>query len=284
MALAVLWIAAVTGAIFAGPIRWLIGEWSDNPYFQHGPLVPIVSFVLAAAAWPHLRIAAAPTGRGGPALVIAGLLLRVLGAAGGSEFLGAVGLIPVLAGLVLWWLGPDGLRRLAFPIGYLFVALPLPFMDDIGFYFQRISTISTTVLVRLLGVPATYQGAEVSLPPANFGAASFFVGVQCSGLYSSMALVALGLIFLRLLDLNTWLPRIALIAAVFPIALLTNDIRLGTLLWIAYRYSSDVAMSYYHNLGGAFFWALALSLFFAVGKGLEWLRPRVASSSPASYS
>lgn len=266
-ALAGAWLAALSAVVFLAPLGWLLREWGDNPYYEHGPFVPLIALGLAAFALPRLRERGLPreTGVAGPALVAAGLALRLAGALGGSEFLGAVGLVALIAGFTAWWLGLAGLRTLAFPIAYLLIALPLPFMDDVGFYFQRLSTLATAGAVRLLGVPATYQGAEVSLP-----AAQFFVGVQCSGLYSTVSLTMLGLLFLRLLDLDGWLRQALLVAAIPLVAIVSNVFRLSSLLVIAHRQSAEVAMAYYHALGEFAFWLLAMALLFLIGKGLEW--------------
>ncbi len=263
--LAASWLAVLVGLVFAGPILWLTREWLDNPYYEHGLFVPLVSAVLVVLALPRLvRRVPVSVGWVGPALVVAGLALRVVGALAGSEFLAALALVLVLLGLAGWWLGPPGLRLLAFPIGYLLVAIPLPFMDDLGFYFQRLSTVATASLVALVGVPATYQGAEVSLP-----AASFIVGVQCSGLYSTVTLASLGLLFMRVLGLPSVGRNLLLLGAIVPVALTANVFRLGSLLCIAHWQDADAAMRYYHDLGGVVFWLLALGLLFAVGKALE---------------
>jgi exosortase len=264
-ALAGVWLAVLMGLVFAGPIAWLVRQWQDNPYYEHGPFVPLVSLVLAAVALPRLvELARGRPGGVGPVLVIAGLILRILGASAGSDFLGAVALVFVLAGFAGWWLGRPGMQTLAFPIGYLFLAIPLPFMDDLGFYFQRLSSATTTVIVRLVRVPAIYQGAEVSLPDA-----SFIVGIPCSGLYSTVTLTALGLLYLRLLDLRSWRRKLLLIALIPPVAVATNVFRLSSLLGLAHWQSADVAMRYYHDLGDVVFWFVAMALLFAIGKGLE---------------
>ncbi|MSP11509.1 MAG: exosortase/archaeosortase family protein [Chloroflexi bacterium] len=282
------WVVLLIALVFAGPITWLVREWGDNPYYGHGPLVPLVSLVLVALVWPHLgsllrrnsqrsslpvRPAGLPvTLPWGFILVATGLGLRLLGTATESDFLGALALLLVLAGIGRWWLGREGMRLVAFPLAYLAFAIPLPFMDDIGFYFQRLSTAATTVLLKLGGVPASYQGAEVSLPSA-----SFVVGVQCSGLYSTVTLTALGLLYVYMLNLRSW-PRRLLLIAVIPLVTVTaNVFRLGSLLTIAYWQNADVAMRYYHALGDVVFWFLAMALLFVIGKGLEWTQPRGGS-------
>ncbi len=269
---ATLWLAVLVGLVFLGPIVWLVREWQDNPYYEHGPFIPLVSLVLMVLALPQLLGSLGRSSWLGPAFVVLGLALRLIGASAGSDFLSALALLLVLAGLAGWWLGRSGLRSVAFPLSYLLFAIPLPLMDDLGFYFQRLSTALTTVVVKLFGVPATYQGAEVSLPSA-----SFVVGIQCSGLYSTVTLTALGLLFVRMLDLHSRRRKLLLLAAIPIITVASNVFRLSSLLGLAHWQSADVAMQYYHNLGDVVFWLLAMGLLFVVGKGLEWTEPRHVS-------
>ncbi|MBI3941774.1 MAG: exosortase/archaeosortase family protein [Chloroflexi bacterium] len=266
------WFTILVILVFAGPILWLVKEWQDNQYYEHGPFVPLVSIALVILTLPRLVPPVGQTTRAGPILFIVGLSLRFVSLVTGSEFLGALALVILLAGLAGWWLGRKGLQSTAFPISYLLLAVPLPFMDDLGFYFQRLSTVSTTVLIKLAGVPATYQGAEISLPDA-----SFIVGIQCSGLYSTVSLTALGLLFVRLLDLHSWRRRLLLIAAIPIITVVANIFRLGSILGLAYWQNSDIAIHYYHNFAGIVFWLLAMGMLFAVGKGLEWTQSPDAS-------
>jgi exosortase len=270
--LAAAWLTGLVALAFAGPILWAVREWRDNPYYGHGPYVPLVSLVLVALALPGLQKSNGKGTAVGPVLLTAGLALRLLGAFAGSDFLGLLALLIVLTGFAVWWLGGPGLRALGFPVAYLLLAIPLPFMDDLGFYFQRLSTMTTSLALRGIGVPATYQGAEVSLPSA-----SFVVGVPCSGLYSTVSLMALGLVFVRVLDLGSWWRRLALIATIPVVALASNLFRLSSLLGIAYWQDADTAMRYYHTLGDVVFWSLAMGLLFAIGKGLEWTASRGAS-------
>jgi exosortase len=271
-ALMAAWLAGLVGLVFAAPILWLVREWGDNPYYEHGPLVPLISLGLAGVALHQLGPRTGRASRAGLAMLVVGLALRLVGAVVGSEFLGALALVLVLAGFGGWWLGRTGLRSLAFPVAYLLFAVPLPLIDDLGFYFQRLSTATTSALVKLGGIPASYQGAEISLPSA-----SFIVGIQCSGLYSSVTLTALGLLFLRLLDLRSWRRRTLMVALIVPIALASNIVRLSWLLAIAHADGADVAMQSYHDLGGFVFWGLAMGLLFMTGKGLEWTQSRADS-------
>src|SRR5262249_35419994 len=170
-------------------------------YYEHGRLIPVAAAAVGLYAVSGARFR--PTGetagrwtRLSLGLLGIGIALRVVGAVGGSDFLGALGILPALAGVIGYVLGGSALRALAFPIAYLIFMVPMPFMDDLGFYFQRVSSAGAAFLMKGVGVPVTYQGAEVSLPDANF-----IVGIPCSGLYSLMTLTALGLLYARILEL-----------------------------------------------------------------------------------
>ncbi len=271
--IAALWLTLLLALIFWQPLTWLVREWGDNPYYEHGPFIPLISLILIALALPRLLASQSKPNRIGVLLLVVGLVLRIGGAFITSEFISTLALVFVVLGLAGWWLGRAGMRAFAFPVAYLLFAIPMPFMDDMGFYFQRFSTALTTVAVRLVGVPATYQGAEVSLPSA-----SFIVGVQCSGLYSTVTLTALGLLFVQLLDLRTWRRKLLLVAAIPLITVASNVFRLSSILGVAYWQNADVAISYWHNLAEGVFWLLAMVLLFALGKGLEWKQKDASSS------
>jgi exosortase len=260
--------------LFAVPIRWLVVEWQQNDYYAHGPFVPLTCLVLGGLA----------LGRGLPAddrgraasgwllLTVGGLALRAVAAALGSDFLGATALVPTLLGAVGYLAGHGAARALTFPIGFLLFAVPLPFMDDLGFYFQRLSSAGAAGLLQVVGVPATYQGAELSLPNA-----SFVVGTPCSGLYSTVALTGLGILYARMLGLPSRRQGLALIGLLVPLAIFTNVVRLGSLLSVAYVWGSEIAMAYYHNALDIVFWALAMALLLATGKGVQWIGSRAAA-------
>jgi exosortase len=271
-------LALLAGALFATPVEWLIGEWQSNDYYLHGPMVPAASAMLGWLAWMGRREGERRGGEGRWSgalwlgLVVLGIGLRLAGGALGSPFLGAVGFVPALLGAI-GYLGGSPLGRLtAFPVLFLLFAIPLPVMDDLGFYFQRISSRGAATLLQVIGVPATYQGAELSLPGA-----SFIVGTPCSGLYSTVALAGLGVLYARVLGLPSRLQVAALLALLAPLALATNVVRLGSLLSVAHVWGSEVAMAYYHNALDVVFWALALALLFGAGQGIRWIGYRAAA-------
>jgi len=260
-------------ALYAQPVYWLIREWRTNAYYEHGPLVPVAAAAVAVLALAGVRLR--PDGERGwlpLGLLALGIGLRVLGAAGGSDFLGALGLLPALAGLLGYVLGGAALRAIAFPLAYLIFMVPMPFMDDLGFYFQRVSAWATGDILQRAGLPVEFWGAELSIPGQNF-----VVGIPCSGLYSIMTLTALGLLYAWLLRLpSRW--RVAVLLIAIPlVATVSNVFRLSSILVIAFYYGTELAINYYHDFAGAIFWALSLALMFLIGRTLEWGRNSAAA-------
>jgi len=167
-------------ALFYPTLKWLVGEWLGNDYYSHGPLVPLISAFLAWRLWvtwpPEQRrikpatIGLLPLSAGLSAYLYA-LLQR-------AYFAASLAMIVIIAGLVWYLLGTAALRRFAFPIGFLFFMVPLPFVEPLSVPIAQLTGALSAAIVRLLGVPIIVNGgAQITLPNAEL-----VVGTQCSGL------------------------------------------------------------------------------------------------------
>jgi hypothetical protein len=118
-----LWIA--TAVVFVPGVIALAQRWASAEYFQHGFLVPVVSL---ASAHRQIR-GLGPSQRHQRAL--AGLVLALAGLCARRgrrprSALQGLALVGAVASLVGYRWGVRGLRRLAFPIGFLLFMVPLP--------------------------------------------------------------------------------------------------------------------------------------------------------------
>ena len=256
--------------LFWAPLNWLWREWRTNAYYEHGPLVPVAALVAAGLALRTTRFSRGVVW-GAVTLIVVGVVLRVVGAAGNSDFIGAVALLPALVGVLGLVLGAAALRALLFPVSYLIFMVPMPFIDELGFFFQRVSSWMTATILGRTGMPIEFWGAEISLPGQNF-----VVGIPCSGLYSIMTLTALGLLYAWLLQLPGHWRAIVLIVSLPIVAMFSNVCRLSSILVIAHLWGTEMAINYYHDFAGIVFWILSLAMMFLVGRTLEWRRTSVA--------
>jgi EpsI family protein len=180
------------GAVVASLIRF----WGANPEYVDRFLIIGASAWIAWDARSNRRaLAACPAAIGYFPLILGAAAFPV------GWFLNAqVGPKPV----VLWWLtaswifavaglalvndGWPRLRNLAFPIGFLLFALPIPnrLLVPLQYALQSATTFAAATALPLLGVPVERSGFVLSLPNGDLGVAE-----ACSGVRSVTALTAI---------------------------------------------------------------------------------------------
>ncbi len=241
---------------------WLLTQWRDNDYYSHGVLVPLLSAFLL---WRSRGVLAQRcTSNWGYLLVAAGVAGLVAGLWWSAYWIAGLSLPVVIAGLVLALLGPHVFRRWLFPLGFLFLMVPLPFDVWVAQWLETPTASVSTALARLVGVAAENKGSLIELPNAKFA-----VGGICAGLRSSIALFTLALFVVMVGTPGGAWNRIALLALVIPLALVANTVRIAVLLLVANAWGSEAAMSYYHDYSSYVFFALALGLLILASGGLR---------------
>jgi exosortase len=235
-------LAALIFALLTAPLwRWLWGEWMGNDYYSHGLLIPLISlFLIIQRVRNDPAIPQAMPGNGGLVLVVLALGAMLFFLNQRAFYLAAVAMIALIAGLVWSFAGPGVLRKVAFPVGYLLLMVPLPFVDRITLPLALFTGVCAGDLVRLLGLEVTIIGNAVSLPNAEM-----VIGAQCSGINSMIALTSLMALAAYLLDGPRW-GRLLLV-------LMGNILRVASLLFVARAYGADAAFTYYHDYSGIFF-------------------------------
>lgn len=254
-------VAVLMLVLFYPVLRWLAGEWLGNDYYSHGPLVPIVSAVLAWRLWvnwPPQEKRIEPANAGLILLVggLAGYLYALLQRA---YFVASLAMIVLIAGVVWYLLGTAALRRLAFPIGFLVFMVPLPFVEPLSVPMAQLTGTAAAVAVRLFGVSITISGSQVTLPNA-----ALVVGAQCSGLRSIVSLLTLVALVIFVLQ-GPWWGKVLLALSAIPIAILGNVLRVASLLVVANIWGADAGFKFYHDYSSIVFFlsAVALLLLFS---------------------
>ncbi len=247
-------------ALFYPTLTWLVGEWLGNAYYSHGPLVPLVSAFLAWRLWvkwpPEQRqIKPATSGLLPLSVGLSAYLVALLQRA---YFVASLAMIVIIVGLVWYLLGTAALRRFAFPIGFLFFMVPLPFVEPLSVPLAQLTGAVSAAIVRLFGVPISVNGAQITLPHAEL-----VVGAQCSGLRSIVTLMTLVALVIFLVE-GVWWQKLLLALSSIVIAALGNVIRVASLLVVANIWGADAAFKYYHDYSGIVFFLSALALLLAL--------------------
>ncbi len=258
-------IAALTLILFSPVLRWLVHQWLTNDYYSHGPVVVAVSAYLS---WVYGRRVESKPSNFGIVIMAAGMLVYLWSFLQRAYYLGAIGLVLFVAGLVTFLLGVGALKKIWFPVAFLLFMIPFPFVERASYPLQRLTGVYATHLARFLGIDATVSGAQVSLPKANL-----VVGAQCSGLRSIVAMLTLSVLFVYLIEGN-WFKKLAILLAAFPAAIAGNILRVASLLFVANIWGADRGFHYYHNYSGIVFFAAALSLLFLLAGALGCNRLR----------
>lgn len=223
---------------FVPALLSLSAVWSSVDYYSHGFLVPVVAFWIARQ---QAGRAALRSGAGTPlglAVLVVALGLYAVGLTGGSASLQGLAFIGALAGLVLHLRGPDALRALAFPIAFLGFMIPLPgdWITPFIVKLQLIVSSGAVDFLHLFDVAVARQGNVLLLP----GGETLFVDEACSGITSIVTLTPLAVVLAYYTGRGVW-RRVALVAAVLPVAMLWNLVRVVATVVAARSYGAEVA-------------------------------------------
>ena len=246
--------------------RWLWGEWLGNEYYGHGLLILPVALFLAVQ---RLRLdkkeqQLAPQGHDRGLLLLGVALLSFIWLLNQKAYYLAAFAMVFMAAGILWALGGRRLiGKLVFPLGYLFLMIPLPFIDRITLPLALFTGVCSGGLVRLLGLDVTIVGNAVSLPNADLD-----IGAQCSGINSLIALTALTTLAAYLLNGPLW-GRMLLVLLSLPLAMFGNILRVTSLLFVARAMGAQAAFTFYNDYSGLLFFLLIILIMFPLTRVLQ---------------
>lgn len=297
----VIFAAAAVAAVFYGLFAWfpyasgygatrvhmfefMRFVW-QQPEWEHCWLVPLA--VIGLVIYRRAHFAGLPVEGnwlGLPAL-LGTLALYWLGYVADNIYLGYASMLAFIAAAVLWILGWTWLKRLSFPIAFLFFMLPLPFMDNLLAFPLRIfmSTFSVGFL-NFVGLPCLQSGtAIVSAPDFAAGLAAgqrFAVDVAdpCSGIRSLFALMMVSALYGYLVMDRSWQKWVVFLSSI-PLAVAGNFARIIMLTLGTIGLGPEVAIgtleepTIFHMASGFLVFAVALGGMLLVG----WLVQRFSA-------
>jgi exosortase A len=236
-----LWLLA-----FAPVYPGLLSSWLNHPDNSHGLLVPFVFLYLVWLKREDLRQAEPASSAWGLPVIAAGLLFYVLAHAGSVAVLSRAMVVVTLMGLVLFNLGREFFRILAFPLAFLFFMVPLPdsLVGLVAFPLQLLATDVSATLIGAMAIPVYQEGNML-----HFVQTKLEVAEACSGIRSIVSLTMLGAIFAYLLPAGGW-RRLLLVASAIPIAILANIVRVSGTGILAHFFGDVVARGFLHEFSG----------------------------------
>ena len=230
---------------------------------EHGPIVfALVCWVLWRELPAFLQLPN-KTAKWGWLLIIPALLAYVLGHSQEIWMLEVGAFIPLLAGITLLHKGWAGLKAMRAPLLFLLFIIPLPgFLVDAltNGLKQYISAIAENVLYAL-GYPVARSGVMLTV-----GQYQLLVADACSGINSLFSLFALGFVYLYLQAYSSKFRNLLIVAAIAPIAVFANIIRVMTLVLVTYYFGDEAGQGFVHSMAGIVVFIIALVLLYFVDK------------------
>ena len=252
-------------------------EWTTDPQYSYGLVVPLLVIGLLMRRWQHCagRPCASAAVNPWTAIFICGMLAflylptrlveeatpewRPIQWSLGIQTVGLTLYAVYLAG------GKGLLRQAAFPLAFFLVAIPWPTLLEHPI-IQGLSRINAAMVVNVMGilnVPAIQHGNLIEISTGMVG-----INDACSGIRSLQSSLMISL-FLGEFYLFNWRRRLLLIPVSFALAMMLNVCRTSLLTWIAAK-DGIAAIAKYHDEAGM----TILLICTAILWGMGWLLNR----------
>lgn len=244
-------------------INWMMGRWNGKEsYYSHGFLVPLIALFIIWQKRDDLSKIKISGNMLGLWIVTACLLVHIVCAALRIYFLSGFTLIVLIYGMVLFFFGKEVIRKLIFPIFFLFTMVPLPLViiGNLTVKLKLLATQLSVFVLNVIGFRCIQDGSIIRMP------SSFIeVAAPCSGLRSIISLLTLGLLF-AYFSKTSFLKKSVLFLSSIPIAIATNVMRITLVAVVNDLYGSKVAMGFFHDFTGYLVFVVAFVLLYGVSQ------------------
>lgn len=240
----------------------LVVEWKDDPNFSHGFLIaPFAGYLIWKKRDEIGRLNMSGSWFGMVIILMAalayyiGIICSVEFATRLSLILWIYGSMVVIFGFPLW-------RALIFPMLFLFLMIPIPYLlnEQIAFPLKIGASTVAASLLNAVGIPVYKEGNIITLSTMTLDVAD-----ACSGIRSLMSFIAIGCIVCYINNRNKYVQAVIVLSAI-PVAVLTNSLRIfmtGVFIDLGYRHFAE---GFFHTFSG---WLIFISGFILI-LSLSW--------------
>ena len=242
--------------VFFPALHFMVATWDQVPEFGYGYFIPFVSGYLIWQRSDRLRAHDSQGAWSGLWLVLGGLLLGAVGALSAIRMTSQYGFVLTLFGLAVTWLGWQGTRTIAAPLGMLVFMIPLPqfLLREMSEQLQLVSSQLGVALIRLFDISVFLEGNVIDL-----GSMKLQVVEACSGLRYLFPLLVLGFIAAYLFRAPLW-KRVVLVLSTIPMTILINSLRIGLIGVTVDRWGPSMAEGLLHDFEGFAMFMLCIVL------------------------
>ncbi|MBA3441649.1 MAG: exosortase [Pyrinomonadaceae bacterium] len=289
--------AGVLAFVYATSLTKLGSDWWNDPNYSHGLLIPfIIGYILWAEREHFASVAKQPSLLWGGLAITCALFALWAGTAGAELYVQRMSLVLMLAGTVIYFWGFRILQLLFVPFLLLVLAIPIPtiIFNKVAFPLQLFASRCAVWAMRAFDIPVLREGNIIELMPLGSTQTKKLEVVEaCSGIRSLMTLLTLAVVFAYFTypksgdDLGNaprgsrWIPShgfwrsLIIVLAAFPVAILTNALRVSGTGVLSRYYGTEIADGFFHSFSGWVIYIVAFMLLFAIG----WLLDRATALS-----
>jgi len=241
----------------------MVGIWDRSETFAHAFVVPPISLWLI---WRQRASLALLTPRPAPLFLLpmaAVALLWLLGelaAVNAATQFALTGMLVLLVPVVLGW---PVARCIAFPLGFLFFAVP--FGEFMMPQLMEWTAHFTVAALRLSGIPVYQEGLQFIIPSGNWS-----VVEACSGIRYLMASVMVGTLF-AYLNYRSMTRRWIFVAFSVVLPLAANWLRAYIIVMLGHYSDNKIAAGADHLVYGWVLFGIIMLVMFMVGA--RWSEP-----------
>jgi exosortase len=239
-------IIGLTLVVFLPVLVEMVRYWTDNPDYSHCFAVPFLAgFLVYKKRFELVQQPSVSSTAGGVALALA-LMLYGVSFIGGIVFAQRLALVFSLHAVVWFNEGWARYRKIAVPMFFLFLMVPVPVTlhNMVAFPMQLFATNMAENLLKWAHVPVLQRGNILHFPNG-----ALEVVEACSGIRSLLAFFTLGSFVAYWNRDRLWKASLLILSTV-PIALAANILRIAVSGWMGFVYGMDVAYGFMHDVSG----------------------------------
>lgn len=270
LALALSWALLV--ALYYDTGAGMVVIWERNDSFAHAWVVPPIAAWLVWRKRADLAVLVPrPALRWLWPLVPVGLLWAVGELASGNaptQF----ALVGMMVLMVPTLLGTEVARRIAFPLGFLFFAVP--FGDFLTPWLIDRTADFTVVALRATGIPVYREGTQFVIPSGSWS-----VVHACSGIRYLTASLMVGALF-AYLNYRSHLRRWIFVGVSIVTPLVANWLRAYLIVMLGHLSGNELAVGVDHIIYGWVFFGLIMLVMFTAGSRWAEADPEPEGAPP----
>lgn len=256
-------VLALVVLTYYGTAAAMVGIWNRSETFAHAFVVPPLSLWLI---WRRRAVLAALPSYPVPWLAVPMLLLAGLWLLGDLVDVNALTQLVLVSMLVLAvpaLLGWAVARELAFPLGFLFFAVPIG--EFLTPWLMQYTADFTVAAVRASGVPVYREGLQFVIPSGRWS-----VVEACSGIRYLIASLMVGTLFAYLNYRSMW-RRWVFIGVAIAVPIVANWLRAYMIVMLGHLSDNRLAAGVDHLIYGWVFFGVVIMAMFLIGA--RWSEP-----------